>query len=307
LQTFAALYGTWMEQLRSRQREMTAGGRIWSLIFYLLLDSVLLGAVLIAAAVWGRAVASRIGAALDTSDIAGGLGVVLATGAIALPFCIGIARCIVALAQALGNAALPSTDAKADMADAPRRALIATIELAILLMIGIPLTAVTQPFLPPFPGAAVLAVVITLVAFTLWRSVTNLQAHARAGAQAIVEVLARQTKGAGESGNEDLERLHRVLPGLGAPLPVRVESKSAAVGQTLAQLNLRGRSGATVLAIVRGHTGVAVPTGREALQAGDLLALAGTEEAVEAARLILQEPIWRPTSVPPLKQSREGI
>jgi CPA2 family monovalent cation:H+ antiporter-2 len=42
-----------------------------------------------------------------------------------------------------------------------------------------------------------------------------------------------------------------------------------------------------VLAIVHGRDGVLIPTGHEQLQAGDLLAVAGTQEAVEAAERLL--------------------
>ena len=48
-----------------------------------------------------------------------------------------------------------------------------------------------------------------------------------------------------------------------------------------------GLTGATVLAIVREGSEVVVPSGREALQAGDLLAVAGTEGALAAARALL--------------------
>ena len=64
---------------------------------------------------------------------------------------------------------------------------------------------------------------------------------------------------------------------------VRLDPGSAAIGKTLAQLNLRGRTGATVLAVTRNEGGVIVPTARELLQSGDVLALAGTHEAIEAA------------------------
>jgi CPA2 family monovalent cation:H+ antiporter-2 len=64
------------------------------------------------------------------------------------------------------------------------------------------------------------------------------------------------------------------------------------VGKTLAQLNLRGLTGATVLAIHRGGGDVSVPTAGEVLRAGDVLALAGTHAAVEAAKGLL-------TLVPP--------
>jgi CPA2 family monovalent cation:H+ antiporter-2 len=74
-----------------------------------------------------------------------------------------------------------------------------------------------------------------------------------------------------------------VLPGLGEPQAVRLTEQSPAVDRTLAQLNLRGLTGATVLAITRGNQPIIVPTGREILRAGDTLALAGAEDAIAAA------------------------
>jgi CPA2 family monovalent cation:H+ antiporter-2 len=62
---------------------------------------------------------------------------------------------------------------------------------------------------------------------------------------------------------------------------------STAIGQSLAELNLRGRSGATVLAISRDGESIVVPAAGERLQAGDVLALAGTHEAIDAAKALL--------------------
>jgi CPA2 family monovalent cation:H+ antiporter-2 len=92
---------------------------------------------------------------------------------------------------------------------------------------------------------------------------------------------------AGASANEDLEQLHRLLPGLGAPTPIRIRAGAHAVDKTLAEINLRGLTGATVLAIIREQDGVLVPTGRETLQAGDLLGVAGTAGAVHNAQELL--------------------
>jgi CPA2 family monovalent cation:H+ antiporter-2 len=44
-----------------------------------------------------------------------------------------------------------------------------------------------------------------------------------------------------------------------------------------------------VIAISRGPDVVLVPDGHELLQAGDVLALAGTREAVDAARRLLKD------------------
>ena len=78
------------------------------------------------------------------------------------------------------------------------------------------------------------------------------------------------------------------MRGLGEPVPVRLDEASAAVGKTLAQLNLRGLTGASVLAIARGTEGVIDPRAGEVLQAGDVLALAGTKDCIAAAREVLE-------------------
>jgi CPA2 family monovalent cation:H+ antiporter-2 len=87
-----------------------------------------------------------------------------------------------------------------------------------------------------------------------------------------------------------VDALHAVraqLPGLGEPVSCEVTSGSRAVGRSLAELNLRGLTGATVLAIHRPGGDVVLPSASERLEVGHVLALAGTSEAVEAAKVLL--------------------
>ena len=81
------------------------------------------------------------------------------------------------------------------------------------------------------------------------------------------------------------EFLDRITDSMSA---LTVEKGGPADKRTLSELNLRGLTGASVLAIARGHGGVIIPTATEALRAGDILALAGTSDAIAAAREILQ-------------------
>jgi CPA2 family monovalent cation:H+ antiporter-2 len=60
--------------------------------------------------------------------------------------------------------------------------------------------------------------------------------------------------------------------------------------RTLAELNLRGETGATVLAIVRQGEQVLVPSGHDRVRAGDVLAVAGSEDAIAAAREVIARP-----------------
>jgi monovalent cation:H+ antiporter-2, CPA2 family len=62
---------------------------------------------------------------------------------------------------------------------------------------------------------------------------------------------------------------------------------SPAAGKSLAEMGVRGRTGASVLAISRGNGSVLVPTASEGLREGDVLALSGTHDAIDLARDLL--------------------
>jgi CPA2 family monovalent cation:H+ antiporter-2 len=254
----------------------------------LLLDAALLGLLVIGTSVFlgslATVIENRIGLSASVARLLG-LGLALL---LALPFCVGVIRLARALGVLLAEAALPPSG-RVDLAAAPRRALVVTLQLASVLAVGAPLVAITQPFLRGFQGAAVLLVLLVVLGVLFWRSATNLQGHVRAGSQVIVEALATQSRGGhAEQHDEPLRDVHQILPGLGEPTPVQLEDSSPAVGRTLAELNLRGMTGATVLAIRRSEVGALIPTAHETLRAGDILALAGTHEAIDAARAVLQ-------------------
>ena len=103
--------------------------------------------------------------------------------------------------------------------------------------------------------------------------------------------LSRAPAIAGAAGSSNgapdaLGPIHELLPGLGEPTPLRITAESPAVGRSLAELDLRGQTGATVLVILRGEQGL-LPSAREVLREGDVLALAGSHDAIESARALL--------------------
>jgi CPA2 family monovalent cation:H+ antiporter-2 len=144
------------------------------------------------------------------------------------------------------------------------------------------------------PGAVVIAVVVVVLGVGFWRSAAELQGHVQAGAQVIVEALARQgappahSPGVGGvDGGDALSAVRAMFPGMGEPSAVRIEEGSPAADRSLSALGVRGRTGATVLAISRRGEPVMMPSGHEVLRPGDVLALCGTREAVDAARELL--------------------
>lgn len=290
LQTFAALYGTWLEQLRTTPDHKTAAAATKRLVKLLVLDVAILIALVIGTAVSLESIAEFASTKLGVSDRFARVLVLLGSAALAMPLLIGIVRLTRGLGLALAQAALPAAaKGKADLAAAPRRALVVTLQLAVALLVGLPMLALTQPFLPGWAAALILGLVLVVLGFVFWRSATNLQGHVKAGAEMIVEALVAQARKRSTTPDEEaLEQIKHLMPGLGEPVPVRLDEASAAVGKTLAQLNLRGVSGASVLAIARGQEGVIVPMATEVLRAGDVLALAGTRDAIAAATEVLR-------------------
>jgi CPA2 family monovalent cation:H+ antiporter-2 len=163
-----------------------------------------------------------------------------------------------------------------------------SLQIAVALVIALPMLAVTQPFLGGFYTAWGVLFVLLALAVIFWRSAMSLEGHVRAGAQMVVEVLASQSFPEKPSPEPQvLHQVDRLLPGLGAVVRYEVRATSPVAGRTLADLNLRGVTGATVLALQRGQTGLSIPDAHETLRAGDVLALAGTDEALAAARAML--------------------
>jgi len=289
LQTFAALYGSWLEELRSRRPAATAMTGLRRLLRLLVLDAALIAAIIMVTSASMRGV---VAFALDRlglpEPVARALAIAAAI-ALATPFCVGVVRISRKLGLTLARLALPTEkDRRVDFAAAPRRMLVVTFQLAGVLLVGLPLLALTQPFLPGPSGALVLALVMVMLGVAFWRSATNLQGHVRAGAEVVLEALAAQSRPRSTTTTTDtLEQVHQLLPGLGALAAVRLDLGSVVIGRTLAQVNLRGRTGATVLAITRADGGVLVPTAGERLRVGDVLAVAGTHEAIEAAKAAL--------------------
>ena len=284
LQTFVALYASWIDGLRAPGPRRTRAQR---LVRLLLLDAALLTAAVVLCARFFPDVVDWLRAH--------GLGaraaemIALATAiALTTPFLAGSVRLVGALALSLATQALPAgAPGKVDLAAAPRRALVVALQLAAAVALGLPLFAVARAFLPLAPTLALFAAAFVFLGIRLWLSVTQLQGHVRAGAQVLAAAFS-QARGTPAAGSGAVEaEIGRVLPGLGSPVRFTLSQGSPAVGRTLASLNLRGATGATVLAIARAGEEVLVPTGHEVLRVDDVLALAGTGEAVEAARALL--------------------
>ncbi len=289
VQTYASLYESWLERLRRRSAAPTRS-RVRRLLGVRLVDVLLLAAIIVGVAVVIAALTEHLAAALGWPAVWARRAVIGGAFIVSLPLLFGFFRSSRALGQAVAFEVLPAVPSgKVDFGAAPRRALLVTVQLAIVVVAGLPLMALTQPFLPPYGAPAVFAVALAVAAVAWWRGATDLRGHAQAGAEVIVAVLAKQMGAPDHGPPAPLEDVHKVLPGLGEPVALRLEPSDHAVGKSLAELDLRSRTGAVVLAINRGGEHILLPTGHEKVHAGDVLAIAGTHASVRDSTTLLRE------------------
>ncbi|MDA0636408.1 cation:proton antiporter regulatory subunit [Nonomuraea sp. MCN248] len=81
--------------------------------------------------------------------------------------------------------------------------------------------------------------------------------------------------------------LTRELPGLSSA-PVRVTPASPYAGSPLGHTRVRTRTGASIVAIVRGPDVIASPGPGEVLRAADVLIVVGTSEGIDGAKRIIR-------------------
>jgi CPA2 family monovalent cation:H+ antiporter-2 len=288
LQTFASLYGTWLEKLRSAPRQARRSSAILRCVRMLMLDASLVLGIVVGATLGRDRILDALQGRAGLGPGAGRVLLALAMGLLALPFCVGIVRLAQRLGLQLGLLALPAApEGKLDLAAAPRRALVVTLQIAIVLFVGLPLVLVMQPFVNGLVTMALLLALVLVLGFVFRRSAADLQGHVHAGAELIAEALLSHARAAGAPSEKALVEIDSLLPGMGTPVLVQLEPQSAAVGRTLAEINLRGRTGATVLALARGERAL-LPGPDDTLAASDVLALTGTQEAIDAATTLLR-------------------
>jgi len=270
--TFVSFYAAWLDRLRGRQG--AAWRRVRRPVSIALIDA-------------GAIIAIVIGGALLASDVKHAVGwtgvladavfvvLMLAVGAV---FGLSLIRRVVQIARTLAMLVIPPREG-VDMGRAPRRALELVLELALAAVIAVPMVAAIQPFVGN-GGLIAGGIVIVLVTIT-YRSIVDFDKHVRAGSELILELMHLPPS------EQPLARIESLLPGFGGLVSMTLPPQSPAIGKSLAELDLRARTGATVLAIARGDGGFATPKPAEPLAGGDVLALTGSEEALASARGVL--------------------
>ena len=288
LQTYVALYGSWLEGWRGAPR---GGGqsRTRRLSRALVIDVILLAVLLIGVSAEFPRLIGWLDQTMGLSISQARAAVLVGAAALAAFPLYMLVKHTHLLGLSISIQALPlPPEKKVDMARAPRRALEVTLQFGLLFVVVALLVTITQPFAPRIPGIAVVLTAALILFLAIWRSAKNLQGHAMAAGEVIAAALSkRMSDGKQENVDDAMRKMHDMLPGIGEPVAMTVAAGSQADGLTLAELDMRGITGATILAILHQGEQVVNPRGDARLQAGDMIAVAGTHDAVDGVRTMV--------------------
>ncbi|MCA9638675.1 MAG: cation:proton antiporter, partial [Myxococcales bacterium] len=263
LQTATSFYEAWIETLSARKVAPSQQRRLRGRLRLLAVDVALLVAVVVGHGLFGAELARALSPGVGAAETAR-WGVFAVVALLALFLVVAILRQAHHIGEDLAARVVPKrTGDGADLSRAPRRALLRLLEVAIGLGLGLPLVAVLSPFLPFSSAAIALALVVAALCVAAWRTLGNFQGHVRAGTELVVELLARQGEAGvsadaadpGASALRPLEQVRELLPGFPDMEAVELHAGDPAIGESLASLNLRALTGATVMAIAREGAG----------------------------------------------------
>jgi CPA2 family monovalent cation:H+ antiporter-2 len=278
LLSLEAIYGSLMERMRQRGGPRAAIVRPGAVIFS---SAIAICAILILNELDPYDVTTAMSHLTRLDYFRAGLIVDLIAIAACVPFGAAMYEGAHRLSQNLARRAVPDYDEQA--ARGAVEALVSVLQATILLVIAMPMLAIVQPFLEPVEGVGAVVITSALMTIVIWRSARKLQGQMTTVGRLVAAFLSR-------SAMPEMMRGPREIPGVGLVTPVRLEPGCAAIGQTLAEIDLRGATGASAVAISRGAEDVIVPTGEELLREGDVLELIGSADRVEQARRLLAEP-----------------
>jgi monovalent cation:H+ antiporter-2, CPA2 family len=275
LKVLEALYDSWLEQIRTAGESAREANSIGWPVATMITSAFLIGAILIVNEYDPLDITSTVTSMEHLSYFSAGLYVDL----FALLLCAVPASAMYFASRRLATALASRAFADLQPADAPSvRAIVELLQVTTLLVVSVPLLAIVQPFMQPIEGIGIIVITSILLIVLVTRSAREMQGQIHEATRLVRMALGSRAAADGDHPQE--------VPGIGMITPFSLKPDCESVGKRLVDLNLHTNSGAAVVAIGRGAD-VIVPTGEEILEAGDVLELAGSTDAVAAARRLL--------------------
>lgn len=269
------IYTRWAGQLGVQRHPSMAAKLMWRWFVQMALNAVLIAAVFIAAAFAQRHPPGWVGG-LGLGDQGVKATFWLAAVLLALPLFIATFRKLQALGLMLAETKV--TEAAAGARTAAIRAVVAqVVPVAGMIVLGLFVLVLSSALLPTWNLMLVLLAIVALITWLLWRSFIKVYSKAQI---ALQETLTQQPVPQAGQAPAAIRSLLRE-----ANLEtVSLAADSPAAGRLIRELELRTRTGASIVGIERSGENIINPGPDEEIQSGDQVLLLGHREQLEAAR-----------------------
>lgn len=271
------LYTNWVGQLGQRQPSL-ARKLIWKWLAQMALNSALVTGIFIAAAFIGQHPPDWL-KALNLSNEWLKPALWLAAAVLSLPMTIATSRKLQALGMLIAE--LKVKEAAAGERTAAIRAVVAqVIPIAGTIVLGIYIIILSSTLLPTVRVMLVVLVLAGVISWLLRRSFIRAYSKAQV---ALKETFAQPPAPHAPAPHASLPMLRE------ADLEVvAIPAESEAAGRLIRELELRTRTGASIVGIERNGANILNPGADEEIQEGDQLLLLGTRAHLDAARALLK-------------------
>lgn len=214
-------------------------------------------------------------------------GVDIAVVVVSAPFVVGLVRSGWRLVNVVRSR---TSQAPAAVA----RAVAGLAMVASALAIGVPTLGILGPVFQHTLVEVTVGVSLLVIVVVALVRLGGLDGDRTSGVERLAERLAERAA----AGNPEPTPGEGPLAGLDYR-PLVVVASSPADGKTLAELELRVKTGATVVAAQRGERSTLLPDGDYRIEAGDILAVSGNPAALDRAAMMLGHESKGPAAAAP--------
>ena len=273
-----AIYTRWVGQLGTQRHANHARRLIWKWSAQMALNVALVTAVFIGAAFVERRPPEWL-TGLGLADERLKAVLWLAAMILSLPMLIATFRKLQALGLLVADMKVQA--AAAGERTAAIRALVAqVVPIAGTVALGLYILVLSSTLLPSFKVTLTLILIVAFIAWLLWRSFIRVYSKAQI---ALQETFAQPPAPRPQAASAKLPSLLRE-----ADLEtVTIAQNATAARKLIRELELRTRTGASIVGIERNGTNIINPLPDEELQPGDQVLLLGTRTHLDAAKLAL--------------------
>ncbi len=275
------LYEAWFNRIRESSSEEGILGIPKKVIVGLILDSLLLIALPPLFLTFLPGVLEKVG--VDESTLFGKLLILSFLAIILIPILFGFVKMSSSLIIRLSHSVFPVNLTSTKEQNPAEKLFKLTLWSLLSLVVSFPLLASLRPFVDNFLFNIITLLIFFTIIYRLWRSAGKVTLeYEAAGSEKLVAVIKSQTF----SAIPELKSPPRI-PGLEDLESILIEGEDIP-GKTVSDLDIRNRTGATIVSISRGTNQIMFPSNSIIIRKGDIIHIWGTPQSKQLCKEILK-------------------